>query len=26
VLAPPELKQRIAETVSELADAYGNGA
>ena len=26
VLAPPELKQRIAQTVSELADAYGNGA
>src|SRR5205085_5129969 len=26
VIAPPELKQRIAKTVSELANAYGNGA
>src|SRR5881394_2651926 len=26
VLAPPELKQRIAETVLELAHAYGNSA
>src|SRR5207249_4559568 len=26
VLAPPELKQRITETISELANAYGNGA
>ena len=26
VIGPSELKQRIAETVSELADAYGDGA
>ncbi len=26
VLAPAELKQRIAKTASELANAYGNGA
>ena len=26
VIAPPELKQRIAKTVSELANAYGDGA
>jgi len=26
VLAPPDLKQRMAKTASDLADAYGNGA